>query len=1101
MDALITDVDTTVSLARVTSLSEAISIAKQAESNNYRKRTDNDNHYQFKGIKKRKSNNFTKNPKVHFDLQCNYCKKKGHDEIKCWSKNPEFKPQKNKHKNFGKVAAISSRPSLPVKVNQHLTHALVDSGSTESIISKSLANYLNLSLKPVDKICNTVNGEPIHLNGRSRIEVTLSGLSPSLKVTLDVLVCDNIDVDLLLGIDSMEMLGINILSSSKKITLGEFSYSYNDVNVAAVNTKEEAAKMEKLLKKYSYLFDEQVGTASSYEYQLNFKTVPNPFHSKPFRIPVANIPDIKKEIDFMLKNDIIAVGTTQYTSNAFTVPKSDGGSRLVIDFSKTLNPFIARHSFPIPTIDDLLYRISSNKIFSSIDIRSGFFHLLLREQDQQYTGFVLPFGAYYFKKMPMGICSAPEAFQHFMHSILGHLDFILIYMDDILVISDNSEQHYQHLEIIFTILLKNNVFLKRSKCHFFQKEIKYLGFILTSNGLLLNPEKVKAIVELDVPTSKRKLRGYIGMVQFFRRFIPNLATIIAPLTAMTSKKVAFKWTTECSTAFEKSKQLLAQKCLLNYPNFELPFEIMTDASDFGIGAVVLQRNTDGNLCPLHFYSKKLSTTIIERSIVEKEALAIISVLDHLRPMLYGQQLIVHCDNLNVINLANTKTETLKRYLSRINEFNPDIQKIEGSKNTVADYLSRVHEKPENKGKVASLDSFPISLSHISSLQRLDPLLCRYIAALNNTATILSPKEQRTLQYLTLKTIDQSTLLLHKNRIYIPKTLTEELVGWIHLNYMHPGSNRAIETINKNFFWCSMSKDIKQYTKSCLTCAKHKINPRQYAKLTATDIQTKTKKFEIVALDLQGPFPVNESATGEEYKYLLTIIDIHSRWVELIPLSNQDSDTIATALHDEWFCRYPRPRMILSDQGPNLKAKPFADLLKSYGVQHHFTTTYMATANSIVERLHSTINQIIRCLGVNNWLNNLPGISFSLRASVHQSLGKSPSDIVYSMDMLLPQLNANQDVLPSTKDPSQRIDKDLARKNKGRIPYLYKSKDLVLLRKTDNLLHSKWDVQQDGPFEIVEVHKNNTLTINKHGILERVNVRRIIPWKRQSVTNS
>ena len=648
--------------------------------------------------------------------------------------------------------------------------------------------------------------------------------------------------------------------------------------------------------------------------------------------------------------------------------------------------------------------------------------------------------------MPMGVCSALEAFQQFMHSILGHLDFVLIYMDDVLIISDTVDQHLEHIKTVFRIMAANNVTLNKSKCSFLKTEIKYLGFILGPTGLLPDPRKVEVILEAPQPRSKKQLRGFIEMVQFFRRFIPNAASIMSPLLAMTSKKVEFLFDDKMSDAFLKVKQLLAKNTLLYYPDFQLPFYIMADASNYGIGSVVYQINKDNVPCPVHFYSQKLSDTAIRRSIVEKEALSIISVLDHLRPMLFGQTINVYCDNLNVVNLHNTKTAMLQRCASRIQEYSPNISsKIEGVNNPVADCLSRYYDS--DIPQISSISDFPLSLEHIAKQQRQDPNMIRLFNHLSGQTTILTPKELRTLEFIKLKEMDHTKLLTHMDKIIIPATLTQAVLEWVHLNYSHPGITRMVNTLQTKFFWKTLLKDVKKYCKSCLVCAKGKINTKQYGKLTATTVQSTLRPFGVIAIDLQGPFPVNISKTGEDYKYLLTIIDIHSRWVELIPLSSQKSVDIAQEVNEWWFCRYPRPRVLLSDQGPNLKGKPFAELLNSYGVQHHFTTTYMATANSIVERLHGTINQIIRCLGVNSWLDNIQTIAFSLRASVHQSTKMAPSDIVFGMDLLLPALNSNKDLLPKYVPKPTQVEKDLERKNRNRIAHDYKANDLVLIRKT------------------------------------------------------
>ena len=340
--------------------------------------------------------------------------------------------------------------------------------------------------------------------------------------------------------------------------------------------------------------------------------------------------------------------------------------------------------------------------------------------------------------------------------------------------------------------------------------------------------------------------------------------------------------------------------------------------------------------------------------------------------------------------------------------------------------------------------------------------------------------------------------MHNDRMIIPEAIKKSVLEWVHTNYMHPGEIRMIKIIEKNMFWNNMHKQIKEFVKNCLDCAKNKKNPKQYAKLTPTNIHYKLARFECVAIDICGPWTTSvDKKTGLEYKYLLTIIDIQSRWCELISLTDHQGLTVCAELDNEWFCRYPRPNIVLSDQGPELIGMEFNELLQSYGVRHHYSTKYMPTANAIVERMHGTINQILRCIGMDDWHTKIPAIAFSLRASVHSALNMSPSDIVFGLDMVLPQLNANDG---SWKDYSafiknNTVDNYLEKMNKSRIPHEYNPGDLVLVRKVARELTSKLDGAQDGLFKILEVHTNNTLTIDKHGLLERINLRRIIPWKK------
>ena len=393
--------------------------------------------------------------------------------------------------------------------------------------------------------------------------------------------------------------------------------------------------------------------------------------------------------------------------------------------------------------------------------------------------------------------------------------------------------------------------------------------------------------------------------------------------------------------------------------------------------------------------------------------------------------------------------------------------------------------------------FPLSIKYIASSQKNDLSLqhiFNYKANPTDKSTKLTQKEQRTAKLISLEIIEDTQILMQQGKLLIPKDIQPMILEWVHQVYMHPGESRFISILSTRVFWNNMSKDAKMFVKHCLLCKKNKLNTKQYGKLTATTIQKNISPFECIAIDIQGPLPTVTDKHGVEYQYILSIIDIKSRWVELIPLSDTLATTIASSVDSEWLCRYPRPSAVLSDQGVNLKAKEVQELFKSYGIRYNFTTTYMATANSICERVHQTINQILRVIDYDDWISKLPAIAFSLRAAVHRSLKTSPANVVFGLDMVLPLYNAKH-LFNDKKDiPTEgTVQQDLKRQNKSRIDHNYNKGDLVFVRKSDNQKQSKWDGQNHGPYKVVEVHPNNTLTIDRLGLLERINLRRIIPW--------
>ena len=649
---------------------------------------------------------------------CTNCKKNAtHNTESCFIFNPEKRPAKrpiyNKPAENAETAAIDGRPTLPVSIENKIASALLDSGSTHSLINKDLLNYFDLDYNSTNVNCNSASGDSLNVIGKVNLKIQLTGLSPSLFTSGSFLLNTNCRIPLIFGKDFLKANKMVLDMANSSVICGKFSHSYDPhPENYAISDYYENKKIS-LLQSYNGLFIDKIGKAN-HTFKLVFKKEPPSFRYPAYRMPVSQLEDTKKHIDYLLKHGIISKETTAYVSPSFIVPKSDNTGRLVIDFKKTLNKFLERMVYPIPTIDDLLYKLQPHTIKSKLDIKSGFYHILLAKESRKYTGFSLPFGTYVWNRMPMGISPAIEAFQEFMHLILGHLPFLLIYIDDILIISANMEIHLQHLEIVFKILQENDLVLKKSKCKFAVTSLDFLGFLIGPEGIQPNPDKVESILNIPPPTNKSKLKGVLGAIGFFRRFIPNLSSQISILTDMLKSNVEFQWDSSKQEVLDRVLRSLAKMTLLYYPDFKLPFEVMTDASDTGIGAFVYQMVDASTIHSLYFYSKKLTDVQVRNmSIVEKEAFAIAAILEYLHTMLYGQQINVYCDNLNVTNIHNTKSKPLHKLYLRINEYAPNIKHIDGKQNGVADYLSRLYEDDPVAEVFAIDETFPLSFEFIS----------------------------------------------------------------------------------------------------------------------------------------------------------------------------------------------------------------------------------------------------------------------------------------------------------------------------------------------------------------------------------------------------
>ena len=331
------------------------------------------------------------------------------------------------------------------------------------------------------------------------------------------------------------------------------------------------------------------------------------------------------------------------------VRKKDGSLRFCVDYRK-LNSVTKPDVFPMPRIDDMLDQLGKSRYFSTLDLASGYWQIRVVPSSQEKTAFIAPQGLYEFRVMPFGLMNAPATFQRMMQKVLMGLnppdgpDFVSVYVDDVLVFSDTLGEHLQHLRLVIDKLQGAGLKLKPSKCSFVQDRVEYLGHVITSQGLSPNPARIDAVRLLPVPTNIKKLRQFLGLASYYRRFIPAFAKVAAPLHALTRKSVPFEWTTNCQAAFEQLQQRLVEAQVLAYPDFTKDFVLETDASIVGLGAVLSQTQDDSKNHPVAFASRALSPAERNYAVTELETLAVVWAVSHFRYYLYGHNVTIFTDH-------------------------------------------------------------------------------------------------------------------------------------------------------------------------------------------------------------------------------------------------------------------------------------------------------------------------------------------------------------------------------------------------------------------------------------------------------------------------
>ena len=473
------------------------------------------------------------------------------------------------------------------------------------------------------------------------------------------------------------------------------------IKILKPNLSENAPKeLINLCTKYSrnfYMPGDMASVNNFYEQELKVKDE-IPVFVKNYRLPQTQKDEIKRQVQELLEKDLIEFSTSNYNSPLIIVPKKSQNNtqkwRLCVDY-RLLNRKLIPDKFPIARIDDILDNLGKTKYFSILDLHSGFHQIPLAESSRPYTAFSTDNGFYQWKVLPFGLNIAPNSFSRMMAMAFSELcpNKAFTYIDDLICIGATSSEHLNNLESVFKICEKYNLKLNPEKCKFFEKEVNFLGFRCTENGILPDNSKNEILENYPTPNDKDSVKRFVAFANYYRKFIPNFSDICRPLNSLTKKRAEFYWSTDCELAFQKIKNSLLSPRILKYPDFSKPFLVTVDASNFACGAVLSQNNFGEDL-PVAFISKTFKKGEINKPIIEKELMAIHFAIMYFKSYLYGRPFTVKSDHKPLIYLYNLKNPSSKLTRLRLDleEYDFTIEYIRGRDNVAADALSRIHMK-------------------------------------------------------------------------------------------------------------------------------------------------------------------------------------------------------------------------------------------------------------------------------------------------------------------------------------------------------------------------------------------------------------------------
>ena len=791
-----------------------------------------------------------------------------------------------------------------------------------------------------------------------------------------------------------------------------------DLNIGHLSRKQQSDLLSVLKKHHVWPTSGQLGTTHLAEHPIDVQGA-YPVRQRPYRVPETKRQQIRKEVEKMLLSNVIQPSSSPWSSPVLLLEKPNGEFRFCVDYRR-LNAETKKDAYPLPRIDETLDALGNANWFTTLDLQSGFWQIPVKKSDIEKTAFATHHGHWEFRVMPFGLVNAPATFQRLMDLVLSglHWTHCLVYLDDIVVFAATEEEHTHRLNLVLERVAKAGLTLKPSKCHWMQKSVKFLGHIVSSDGISVDPAKVKSVSCFPLPQNSTDVRSFLGRTSYYRRFIPEFASRSKPLADLTKKKCKFMWNKDAQKSFDDLQHCLTSAPILRCPDFSLPFKLYTDACAYGIGAVLAQDTPNGEVV-IAYASRLLKSSERKYGVLQKEALGIVWSLKHFYPYLYGRHFLVITDHrpLKWLKTMTAPNNLFARWISEIQSYDFEVKHRPGRLHSNADTLSRYPLAGEDNREAKAVESpvppCPLKeeddvmlVTDFKTLQENDTYAGALMRLLKQgkapddmklAAKLERDKESFFLGddgcvYRRFKSKQGRT----QEQFVVPKSMVGKLLVNSHDIPIsaHPGFYRTYKKIQQSYFWPTMKTDINRHVRHCEECARFGASSKPAHKAPMKSIVTE-RPLQIVAMDFVGPLQMSEQGNT----YALVMVDHFTRWPISYAVEDTEAETVARKV-SSFIHTYGCPEELLSDRGSQFTSELLKALCKQLGVKKIYTCGFRPSTNGLNERLNGTLFNAIRIYASDKpstWDQYLDAVTFAYRTTPHSVTHHTPAFMMFGRD--------------------------------------------------------------------------------------------------------